>query len=135
MPPTPKASSVEAKQEEPQNGDAVSLRNRIVGLEYVDATTLREHPKNWRVHREGQRNALAAALETIGIADTMLVYQPADDGGMMVIDGHLRRELLAGKTEVPVLVLDLSDDEANLLLASHDVLTTMAARDEHMLAG
>lgn len=111
---------------------AGEFRNRIVGLEYHDAADLVVNPKNWRTHPEGQRSALLAALHTIGVADAMLAYRPEPDGPLVLIDGHLRRDLL--NSQVPVLVLDLTEDEADLLLASHDVLTTMAGRDEEMLA-
>src|SRR4051812_31847579 len=107
------------------------FRNRILGLEVVPATDIADHPKNWRLHPEKQRSALLAALDTIGIADAVLAYRSERaDGALTLIDGHLRRGLL---TDVPVLVTDLTDDEADILLASHDVITTMAMRDEEML--
>ena len=107
------------------------FRNRIVGLETVPAGEIKEHPKNWRVHPEKQRSALLSALDTIGIADAVLAYHSERDGGALtLIDGHLRRDLLG---HIPVLVTDLTDEEADVLLASHDVLTTMAQRDEEML--
>ena len=107
------------------------FRNRIVGLETIPAGDLLEHPKNWRVHPEKQRSALLAALDTIGIADAVLAYKSErNDGKLTLIDGHLRRDLM---DTIPVLVTDLTDDEADVLLASHDVLTTMAQRDEEIL--
>ena len=134
MPQTPKAAPEVEKQEEPASEPANGgRRNRIVGLEYHDASELLEHPKNWRLHPETQRNALKAALDSIGIADAVLAYKPEGKETLMVIDGHLRRDLMADD-QVPVLLLDLTDNEADLLLASHDVITTMAGRDESMLA-
>jgi len=110
-----------------------SFKNRIVGLEYVPAGELSVHPKNWRLHPERQRSALMAAFETIGVADAVLAYRSDRNGGALtLIDGHLRRDML--DQDVPVLVTDLGDEEADLLLASHDVITTMAHRDETALA-
>jgi hypothetical protein len=107
------------------------FRNRIVGLEVVPADSLKEHRLNWRIHPEKQRSALLAALDKIGIADAVLAYHSErDDGALTLIDGHLRRGLIQ---DIPVLVTDLTDDEADVLLASHDVITTMAQRDEEML--
>ena len=98
----------------------------------VPTDQIAEHPKNWRTHPEKQRSALLAALDTIGVADAVLAYHSERAGGQLtLIDGHLRRGLMS---EVPVLVTDLTDAEADILLASHDVLTTMALRDEEMLA-
>ena len=107
-------------------------KNRIVGLEYVSVDELHVHPKNWRLHPPDQRSALSSLLDTIGIADAVLAYRSSQREGLTLIDGHLRRELMDG--QVPVLVLDLDDEEADALLAAHDVITTMAVADEAELA-
>ena len=111
------------------------FRNRIVGLEYHKAGELVPHPKNWRLHPEAQRSALEAAYNKIGVADAVLAYRSERaDNALTLVDGHLRRDLAAADQDVPVLILDLTDAEADMLLASHDVLTTMALRDEEALA-
>ena len=69
-----------------------------------------------------------SALEAIGVADAVVAYRSERDGQLTIIDGHLRREILDQK--IPVLVTDLTDEEADQFLATHDVLTTMAERDE-----
>jgi hypothetical protein len=45
--------------------------------------------------------------------------------GLLLIDGHLRAELTPD-TEVPVLVLDVDEYEANTLLATLDPVAAMA---------
>jgi DNA modification methylase len=50
----------------------------------------------------------------------------------MLIDGHLRKEL-AADSKVPVLVLDVTEAEADLILATHDPLTSMAETDQALL--
>lgn len=70
-------------------------------------------------------------LERIGFADALLARETAD--GLELIDGHLRADL-APTTEVPVLVVDVDEDEARLLLATLDPLAGMAATDEEQLA-
>jgi len=50
----------------------------------------------------------------------------------MLIDGHLREEL-ADDSKVPVLVLDVTEAEADLILATHDPLTSMAETDQALL--
>ena len=47
------------------------------------------------------------------------------DGSLELIDGHLRAETTPDMT-VPVLVLDVNEDEAKLILATHDPLAGMA---------
>jgi hypothetical protein len=54
------------------------------------------------------------------------------EGGLMLIDGHLRAETLQN-TEVPVLVLDVDEAEADKLLASIDPLGAMAEADADKL--
>jgi hypothetical protein len=108
------------------------FKNRVVGLEYRKAKELAVHPKNWRLHPQEQRSALTAALESIGVAGAVIAYRSeARSGQLTLIDGHLRRDLL--DEEIPTLVLDLDDEEAEALLATYDVITTMAQRDEDAL--
>jgi len=51
----------------------------------------------------------------------------------MLIDGHLRAEV-APDASVPVLVLDVTQDEADKILATHDPLAAMATTDAGKLA-
>ena len=52
-----------------------------------------------------------------------------------LVDGHLRVELSIreGETEVPVIYVDLSEDEEKIALASIDPLSAMAETDQDML--
>ena len=140
MPPSGRSGEAVAADEADPAADPAAaaaeadprFRNRIVSLEHVSASELSVHPKNWRLHPEKQRSALIAAMETIGVADAVIAYRSErNEGALTLIDGHLRRDVLES---VPVLVTDLSDEEADVLLASHDVITTLAHRDEDMLA-
>lgn len=101
------------------------LRDRIKELRRVPASELVPNPKNYREHDEAQRDALKAALAEIGLADASLVRE-LPDGRLMLIDGHLRADLAKGET-VPVLVLDVTEEEADKLLAILDPLVGMAS--------
>jgi len=103
-------------------------RNRIVGLEYVSARDIESHPGNWRDHPKPQVEALRGILAEIGIADAILAYRSERAGGKLVtIDGHLRKD--AAPQTWPVLVLDVTDTEADYILATHDPLAAMAQAD------
>ncbi len=102
------------------------IRDRIVGLRRVRADTLLPNPKNWRRHPKAQGEALKGLLQEIGYADALLARETPD--GLMLIDGHLRAETTP-KTEVPVLVLDLDEAEADKLLLTLDPLAAMAEMD------
>lgn len=108
------------------------FRSRIIGLEYVDAADLMPHPANWRLHGKAQSDALLGVLGDVGIADALLVYASEKYAHpRVIVDGHLRQEKAPQKW--PVLVLDVNDEEAALILATHDPLATMAKADAEKL--
>jgi DNA modification methylase len=109
----------------------MSLRDRVVELRRVPSDQLLPHPKNWRKHPRHQQSALRGLLDEVGFAGAALARTEAD-GSLVLIDGHLRKELLSGET-IPVLVTDLSAEEADLLLATFDPIGAMATRDEEAL--
>ncbi|NLE38179.1 MAG: ParB N-terminal domain-containing protein [Pirellulaceae bacterium] len=111
----------------------MQIRDRVKELRRVRADLLRPHPKNWRTHPDRQRDALRGVLAEIGYADALLVRE-LPDGALELIDGHLRAETTP-EAEVPVLVLDLTDDEAAKLLAVLDPLAALAGTDRSALAG
>jgi len=108
----------------------MQIRNRIKELRQVKASELLPNPKNWRRHPAGQADALRGALAEIGYADALIAYET--DDGLMLIDGHLRAETTPDM-EVPVLVTDLDEDEANKLLMTLDPMSTMAETDRSAL--
>ena len=114
-----------------QRSQARVWNDRIKELRRVPASQIQPHPENWRIHPQSQQTALQGVLEQVGIADAVLAYEPSP-GELVLIDGHLRRETL-GDTVVPVLVTDLSEDEARLILATHDPLAEMAVQDDQMM--
>src|SRR5580658_9960996 len=109
----------------------MSLRDRVIDFRRVPAAELAPHPRNWRKHPKHQQNALRGLLDEIGFAGAVLARQ-GPDGKLMLIDGHLRKDLLPGE-EIPVLVTDLSEEEAELLLATFDPIGAMATRDDQTL--
>lgn len=107
-----------------------SIRDRIRELRRVPAAELIPNPKNWRKHPEAQKSAMTAVLDEIGYADALLARETPD--GLMLIDGHLRAEVTP-ETEVPVLILDVSEEEADKILATLDPLAGMADTDSKLL--
>ncbi len=98
----------------------------------MKASQLRPHPKNWRTHPAAQQDALRGVLAEIGYAGALLARE-LPDGSLELIDGHLRAETTPD-VEVPVLVLDLDEQEAAKLLALHDPLAGMAEANEEVLS-
>jgi ParB-like chromosome segregation protein Spo0J len=75
---------------------------------------------NWRVHPKQQEAALKGLVKEIGFADALIAREGAD-GRLHLIDGHLRRTVTPNQ-EVPVLILDLTEAEADKLLLTLDPL-------------
>jgi hypothetical protein len=109
----------------------VNIRDRIKELRRVPADQLQPNPKNWRKHPEAQANALRGVLAEVGIASAVLARE-TPEGGLMLIDGHLRTETLHN-AEIPVLVLDVTEEEADKILATFDPLGSMAESDADAL--
>ena len=108
----------------------MTMKDRVKELRRVPASELRANPKNWRTHPPAQEAALKGVLAEIGFADAMIARETED--GLELIDGHLRREVM-GDQEVPVLVLDVTEEEADKLLLTLDPLAMMAHADTDQL--
>lgn len=111
---------------------STAWQNRIVAHEDVDPSSLVANPENWRRHPSYQRKAVGAVLDRVGWIQDVIVNRRTGH----MIDGHLRVELALqrGETSVPVVVVELSEDEERLMLATLDPLAGMADTDAAMLS-
>lgn len=109
----------------------MTIRDRVRELRRVRASELVPHPKNWRRHPATQGAALRGLLAEIGYADA-LIARELPDGRLGLIDGHLRAETTPDM-EVPVLVLDVTEEEADKILLTLDPLAGMAERDDAVI--
>jgi hypothetical protein len=104
-----------------------TIRNRIIDHVAVRAGDLVPHPLNFRRHPQHQREALAASLQEVGFARSLLGYRLAD-GRIQIIDGHLRAEH-DPEALVTVELVDVTEDEAHKLLLTLDPLAALAEND------
>ncbi len=109
----------------------MKIRDRIKEFRRVKASELEPHPKNWRKHPDSQADAMRGILADVGYVDALIAYE-RDNGRLRLIDGHLRAEITPD-TEVPILILDVNDEEADLILATFDPLSAMADADSERL--
>jgi site-specific DNA-methyltransferase (adenine-specific) len=109
----------------------IQIRDRIKELRRVRARELLPHPKNWRRHPQAQVAALRGLLDEIGYADAVLARE-LPDGRLMLIDGHLRKDTTPD-AQILVLVLDVTEAEAEKILATHDPLAAMAESDSERI--
>jgi DNA modification methylase len=107
------------------------LKSRIVGSGVANPAELLANPKNWRLHPEVQAKGLEAVLKEVGWVQQVIVNQRSG----LLVDGHLRVEVARkrGETEVPVVYVDLSDEEEAKILATLDPLGTLAVTDNEAL--
>jgi len=108
------------KKEQP----TMKIRDRVKELRRVRAGDLMPNPKNWRTHPASQADALKGILAEVGYADALLARE-LPDGTLVLVDGHLRAETTP-ELEVPVLILDVNEAEADKLLLSLDPLAALA---------
>lgn len=105
--------------------------NRIVGEADVDPATLTPHPQNWRQHNDRQADALTGVLREVGWVQRVIVNERTGH----LLDGHLRVALAldARAATVPVVYVDLSEDQEKLVLATLDPIGAMAEADAGVL--
>lgn len=113
--------------------DLADVKNRIVERRMMKPAELLDHPGQWRDHTAEQAAAMAGVLREIGITDTLSAWYSERAGGKLVTwDGHLRKSL-DPNIEWPVDITDLTDEEADYALATHDPLSAMALADKSAL--
>ena len=115
------------KKRKAADDEQVSFRSRI--KEFIPSfptKDLKPHPNNWRLHPEAQKDLLGGLLDRFGKIDAILAYDSEKFGGRVVIDGHQRQEMDA---EYPVILLDVTDDEAAEILMTYNPLSELATQD------
>ena len=117
-------------------------QDRIVRLDRRPAGELAAHPQNWRRHPEAQRKTMQAAADEVGLVAPLVENLRSEERGWpagstpTLIDGHLRLELALerGESQLPVVVVDLTEREEALALASLDPIGAQAEADPELLA-
>lgn len=103
----------------------VTIRNRISELTFVNPKDIQDNEGNWRLHPQMQADALYDSIAQVGITDVLKIYHSERYGGLTLIDGHLRKASFPD-VQWPALVLDVTDEEADLILASGDAIASLA---------
>lgn len=106
--------------------------NRIVDHGEESPESLLPNPANWRLHGAAQRGALADVLGEVGLVQSVIVNRTSGH----LVDGHLRVELAraAGQPTIPVVYVELSEDEERVILASLDPIAALASADREKLS-
>jgi hypothetical protein len=106
---------------------ATRWESRIVATGEERPEALRANPANWRRHPDTQRAALGEMLDEVGWVAQVIVNRTTGN----LVDGHLRVDLAAqrGEESVPVLYVELTEDEERLVLAALDPIGALAVTD------
>jgi hypothetical protein len=105
--------------------------NRIVDSGTVSPSELRANPLNYRRHPAHQRAALKEMLNQVGWVQNVVVNRSTGN----LVDGHLRVDLAESEgVEVPVLYVELTEEEERLVLAALDPIAALADTDGEALA-
>ena len=105
--------------------DLSKIKNRVIGHIDLLPSEILSHPGQAWDHPTAQAEALVGILEEVGIVDEILVYKSERANGAWVTpDGHLRKSLDPNKPW-PCTVLDLTDAEADYVLATKDPVGMM----------
>jgi hypothetical protein len=101
--------------------------SRIKGYGSADPASLVPHPENWRTHPQRQQDALSKLLDEVGWVRSVIVNQTTG----RLVDGHLRVGLAVARGEqlVPVVYVELDEQEERVILANLDPIATLAATD------
>ena len=106
---------------------SAAWKNRISGYELASPADLKAHPANFRKHPAGQLEALRGSLNELGWVQAVIVNQNTGN----VVDGHARLDeaLKEGTEKIPVLYVNLTEEEEKKVLVVLDQITEMARRD------
>lgn len=105
--------------------------NRIVGEGVEPPDQLMANPRNWRIHPGGQQDTLSSTLQRVGWIQRVIVNRVTGN----VIDGHLRvaMAISEGVKQVPVVYVELDEEEEAIALATFDPIGAMAVADTEAL--
>lgn len=105
------------------------IRNRVIEMRVISGRDLLGHDDNPRTHPLFQRKGVRGSVNETGITDVLRAYHSERNGGKLtLLDGHVRREEFPDLVW-PVIILDLTDEEADKQLLVEDGLGMLAEYD------
>ena len=107
-------------------------QNRIVSSGVKPASDFLAHELNWKIHSRTQQDGIEGSLDHVGWYKS--VVESARTGKLL--DGHARIILALRRgddTPVPYEVVDVSEEEEAIILATLDPLAALAVADKEKL--
>lgn len=99
---------------------APAASDQIVNVTLSELHTFKNHP--FHVNDDKEMEELAESIREHGVLIPGIV-RPRAEGGYELIAGHRRKHgsELAGKTEMPVIVREYTDDEATIMMVDTNI--------------
>lgn len=99
---------------------APAASDQIVNVTLSELHTFKNHP--FHVNDDKEMEELAESIREHGVLIPGIV-RPRAEGGYELIAGHRRKHgsELAGKTEMPVIVREYTDDEATIMMVDSNI--------------
>jgi len=106
------------------------FKNRITGSGSINPAKIKTNPLNFRKHPGVQKDAMEGILEEVGWVQNVIVNKTTG----RLVDGHLRHEIAIQNKEakIPVIYVELTEDEERLILATLDPIAELATRDRKL---
>ena len=114
--PLPAADDLFSTQEERDE----AKREFIADIPLTEISDFPDHP--YKVKQDESMLELAARIREKGVVNPALV-RPKPEGGYEMVAGHRRKfaSELAGKTNMPCIVRNLTDDEATIIMVDSNL--------------
>ena len=114
--PLPAAADLFSTQEERDE----AKREFIADIPLEEISDFPDHP--YKVKQDESMLELAASIREKGVVNPALV-RPKPEGGYEMVAGHRRKfaSELAGKTDMPCIVRNLTDDEATIIMVDSNL--------------
>ena len=114
--PLPAADDLFSTQEERDE----AKREYVADIPLIEISDFPNHP--YKVKQDESMLELAASIREKGVVNPALV-RPKPEGGYEMVAGHRRKfaSELAGKTDMPCIVRNLTDDEATIIMVDSNL--------------
>ena len=114
--PLPAADDLFSTQEERDE----AKREYVAEIPLTEISDFPDHP--YKVKQDESMLELAASIREKGVVNPALV-RPKPEGGYEMVAGHRRKfaSELAGKTNMPCIVRNLTDDEATIIMVDSNL--------------
>jgi hypothetical protein len=106
--------------------------NRVTGITSVRVVDLIANELNPYIHPANQAEAMTESFETLGVVEPIIVNSRNNH----IVDGHLRVDLARqyGVMELAAYVIELSEEEERIAIASLDPISELATTSKQKLA-